>query len=57
MAEQSSGLGFLTPRARLVFAKLRQAFIKVIILHYFDLICYMWVKTNTSEYAIGGVLS
>lgn len=31
------GVGFLTPRAKLTFTKLRQTFIKVFILHYFDL--------------------
>ncbi len=36
LIEPSAGLGFNTPTARLIFAKLRQAFIKVPILYYFN---------------------
>ena len=49
--------GFLTPGARKAFIKLRQAFIKVPILHHFDLERHIRVETNASGYAIGGVLS
>ena len=48
---------FLTPGAKLAFTKLRQAFIKALILHHFDLECHIRVETDASGYAIGGVLS
>ena len=48
---------FLTPRAKLAFNKLRQAFVKAPILHHFDLERYIQIETNASSYAIGGVLS
>ena len=48
---------FLTPEAKLAFSRLRQAFTKVPILHYFDPKCYIRIKTDTSGYAIGGILS
>ena len=35
------GSGFLTPKARLAFSQLRQAFIEALILHHFDLKCYI----------------
>ena len=50
-------LSFLTFRARMAFAKLRQAFIKAPILHHFDLERYIRVETDMSGYAIGGVFS
>ena len=48
---------FLIPGAKLAFTKLRQAFLKALILHYFDSERYIWIKTDASSYAIGGVLS
>ena len=48
---------FLTLRAKLAFAELRQAFIKAPILHHFDPECYIGIETDASGYAIGGVLS
>ena len=51
------GLDFLTPRAKLAFTKLRQAFVKAPILYHFDPECHIWVETDASGYAIGGVLS
>lgn len=36
-----SGTGFLTPGARLAYAKLRQTFSTALILHYFDVECYI----------------
>ena len=50
-------LGFLTPRAKKAFTKLRQAFIKAPILHHFDSERHIQVERNKSGYAIGGVLS
>ena len=49
--------GFLTPKARLVFNQLRQAFIEAPILHHFDPKSHIWIETDVSSYAIGGVLS
>ena len=50
-------LDFLIPGARLAFTKLRQTFIKALILHHFDLECHIWVETNILGYAIGGIFS
>ena len=49
--------GFFIPGARKAFTKLRQAFIKAPILYHFDLERHIWVETDTSGYAIGGVSS
>ena len=51
------GSNFLTPRVKLAFTKLRQVFLKVLILHHFDLERHIRIKTNALGYAIGGVLS
>ena len=50
-------LGFLTSGARMAFTKLRQVFIKSLIFHHFDLERHIWVETNVSGYAIGGIFS
>ena len=50
-------LGFLPSGARKAFTKLKQAFIKALILHYFDLERHIWVEMDASGYAIGGVFS
>ena len=34
-------LSFIISKARLAFTKLRQAFVEALILHYFDLECYI----------------
>ena len=49
--------GFFTSGTRKAFTKLRQAFIKALILHRFDPKRHIRVKTDTSGYAISGVLS
>ena len=49
--------GFLTSNARRVFTQLRQAFTKAPILQYFDPEHHIQIKTDVSDYAIGGVLS
>ena len=49
--------GFLISKARKTFMKLRQVFIKALILHHFDPERHIRVKTDVSGYAIGGVLS
>ena len=50
-------LDFLTPRAKLAFTKLRQAFLKAPILYHLDPECHIWIKTDVSGYAISGVIS
>ena len=52
-----STLDFFTPGAKLAFTKLRQAFFKAPILHHFDPERHIRIETDTSSYAIGGVLS
>ena len=54
---EEAGTSFFTPKTRLAFTQLRQAFVKASILHHFDLESYIRIKTNASGYAIGGVLS
>ena len=49
--------GYLTPKARLPFTKLRKAFIKAQIFQYFDPEYHIWIKINGSSYAIGRVIS
>lgn len=46
---------FFTTEARLVFIKLRQAFIEAPIFCYFDPECHIWIRTDVSGYTIGGV--
>ena len=50
-------MSYLTPKARLVFTKLRKAFIKAPIFRHFDLECYIWIETDALGYIISGVLS
>ena len=48
---------FFTPGAKLAFVKLRQAFVKALILHHFDLERHIRIEIDVSGYAIGRVLS
>ena len=48
---------FLTSGAKLVFTKLRQAFLKALILYHFNPEGHIRIETDVSGYAIGGVLS
>ena len=48
---------YLTPYTRQAFTQLRQAFTKAPILQHFDSECYIRIRTNTSGYAIGRILS
>ena len=48
---------FFIFRARLVFTKIRQVFVKAPILYHFDPKHYIWVETDVSGYAIGVILS
>lgn len=54
---KSSKSGFFILGTRLVFAELEQAFMKVIIVHLFDLNYYIYIKTNISSYVISGNLN
>ena len=54
---EEAGTGFLIPKAKLAFTQLKQTFVKAPILHYFDLESHIQIETDTSSYAIGGVLS
>ena len=47
--------GCLTPKARLIFTQLKKTFTKALIFQYFDSECYIWIKTDTLNYAISGV--
>ena len=51
------GPSFLTPEARAAFNRIRLAFTKAPILWHFDPECHIWIETNASGYAIGGMLS
>lgn len=44
-------------KARLTFAKWRQAFIIVPILEYFDQKCHIWIEINASSYVIDQLLN
>ena len=50
-------LTFSNPSAKKTFNSLRQAFTKVPIFQHFDPEYHIWIKTNLSSYAIGGILS
>ena len=51
------GSDFFTPKAKLAFTKLRQAFVKAPILHHFNPKRHIRIETDISGYAIGRVLS
>ena len=51
------GSDFFTLRAKLTFAKLRQAFVKALILHYFDPERHNQIEIDVLDYAIGEVLN
>ena len=56
-SKKTIGFNFFTLGARLMFTKLKQVFIKVLILHHFDLKRHIRIETNVSSYTIGRVLS
>ena len=56
-SKKTIGSDFLTFRARLAFAKLRQTFVKAPILHHFDPKYHIWVEIDVSGNAISGVPS
>ena len=49
--------GYLTSDARRAFIQLRQTFTEAPILQHFDPECHIQIKTDASDYAIGGMLS
>lgn len=51
------GMHFLTFKARIAFSRLKKAFTKVLILHYFDLERHIQIKTNGSAFAISEIFS
>ncbi len=53
----SQSRSFLTPEARKTFTKLRQAFVETLILNHFDPEHHIRIEIDTSDYAIGGILS
>lgn len=48
---------FLTPEARLTFIWLREMFMNSLILHYFFLEWYIFIKTDNFGYGIGEIFS
>lgn len=52
LIESSFRSRFFTLKAKLTFAKLRQVFIKVLNLYYFDPKYSIYIKTNISCYTI-----
>ena len=48
---------FLTPKAKMAFNYLKLAFIKALILWYFDLKYYIQIETDVSGYVMSGMLS
>lgn len=40
---------FLTPKAKIAFLRLKQAFTEALILHHFDLKCYIRIVINASN--------
>lgn len=57
LVELSSRVDFLTLEARLLFIKLKQAFINVPIFHHFDLKYNIWIKTDVLDNVINEILS
>ena len=49
--------GYLIPKARLAFNKLRKAFTKAPIFQHFDPKCNIPIEIDVLSYAIGGILS
>ena len=48
---------FFIFKARIAFIKLKQIFLKALILHYFNTKCHIQIETNVSRYAIRKILS
>ena len=54
---KNTGPSFLTPEARSAFNRLWLALTKAPFLRHFDPEYHIWIKTDASGYAIGGVLN
>lgn len=54
---KNGGTSYLTPKAKIAFAKWKKAFIKALILYHFQPNWYIWIEIDVSGYAIGGVIS
>ena len=54
---EEAGTGFFTPKARLAFTRLRQAFVKAPIFYYFNPENHIRIETDALGYAIGSILS
>lgn len=52
----SSRISFFIFKASLAFTELTKAFIKALILYYFDQKYYIWIKTDAWGYIIGKIL-
>lgn len=52
-----SGMRFITPKASVAFTSWRKVFIEALILYYFDPECLILIETDTSAFAIAGILS
>ena len=52
-----SKMNFLTLGAKEAFIHLQKAFIKTLILYYFDKKRHIWIETNALGYAINEILS
>lgn len=55
-ANEASETDFFTPKAKKIFTHLQKTFIIVLILYYFNLQYYIWIKMDTSGFAISRVL-
>ena len=56
-SKKTVGSDFFTPGTKLAFTELRQTFLKAPIFHHFDPEHHIWIETDISGYAIGGVFS
>ena len=54
---KKNGPSFLIPKAKVAFNRLQLIFTKAPILWYFDPKYHIWTETDTSSYAIDGMLS
>ena len=54
---EEAGIGFFTPKTRLAFTQLRQAFVEAPILHHFNLESHIQIQIDAPGYAISVVIS
>ena len=57
MIKSNDFLDFFTSRTRQIFIKLRQAFIRALILYHYNLECYILIEINVLGYLMGKILS